>query len=495
VNTALNSVRFRSNAWTNNNNTDLYFSITGAQQSDNATTGGFDGGVINNPIKLNHEFLELIGEEGTQKFMFHEWGFPESVIPNTFGYTLRDTKTPGTFNRIFGALIKNPFDLSAEGSPGVALTHHLYVCGDFAARGMIDSKEGVFVAHGGPKLLGWGPEGYGNIPGAKRNPMLLIKDDGWTDNVAPDTWETRIMYNDGSPTVPDFKYKWANFATDNLTTQRKVMCRDIVHTNFIGPLMDANTNIETTKIESYTSLLPHSGGKTVKDLGSPTQQWDNLYVKNLHVSGSGGSGANIQKGVNVSTDSNGVANITFPSAFPSGTVPAITVTPVNAAGNSISLVITAQSNTGFSVKATALGSHVHNVNGTTGNVDLTHGHFAQGTTNGVNLQHGHLAQGTTATNGNHSHGVNAASEVTSTTSSHNHNYARAGGSSGDTASAGTHDHTFLNAPTNNALGTHDHTFLNAPTNNALGQHSHTVNINSAAATLTPLQITFNWIAL
>ncbi|MCL2135849.1 MAG: InlB B-repeat-containing protein [Candidatus Bathyarchaeota archaeon] len=231
-------------------------------------SGNWNGGTISIPIELIQNFTVVNGEQDMQKLVYPDLDLGEPSIPNPpVGYMLKDSL--GNFNRIFGVLIKNPANPGSSGSPAIGLTHHLILRGDFNARGMIDSKEGVFVAHGGPKLIGWGPEGSGKLPNAKRNPMLLIKNDGWPDNVAPDTWETRIM----SPTGT---YSWANFETNHLTTKGKVMCDDIVHTNAIGVRTSG-----ATKIESYNSIMPHPNAST-KNSGSTTQYWLNTYGGNVY---------------------------------------------------------------------------------------------------------------------------------------------------------------------------------------------------------------------
>jgi hypothetical protein len=245
---------------------DFYCIIWG---SSGGGGGSWNGGTITTPIELMQNFTTVNGEQELQKLLYEEWLNQPPDIPNPpVGYMLRDNTTQN-FNRIFGILIKNPANPGSAGSPAVGLTHHLIVRGDYQVRGMIDSKEGVFVAHGGPKLIGWGPEGYGNLPNAKRNPMLLIKDDGWPDNVAPNTWETRIM----SPTGV---YSWASFETNHLTTKGKVMCDDIVHTNAIGV-----RTAGATKIEFYNSIMPHPNAQT-NNSGSISQYWLNTYGGNVY---------------------------------------------------------------------------------------------------------------------------------------------------------------------------------------------------------------------
>ncbi|MDR2203646.1 MAG: hypothetical protein LBE76_05045 [Nitrososphaerota archaeon] len=189
------SARYYSNAWQFNlGNAMFLFQVLGTN-SGGGGGGSWNGGTITSPIELKHNFTEVIGKLQLQNLLYEEWANQLPYMPSTpVGYTLKDNIT-SNFNRIFGIIIKQ--NSGSAGSPAVGLTHHLFVRGDFQVRGMIDSKEGVFVAHGGPKLIGWGPEGYGNLPNAKRNPMLLIKNDDRPDNTAPDTWETRIMSSTG----------------------------------------------------------------------------------------------------------------------------------------------------------------------------------------------------------------------------------------------------------------------------------------------------------
>ncbi|MCL2642213.1 MAG: InlB B-repeat-containing protein [Candidatus Bathyarchaeota archaeon] len=404
----------------------LMFQVLG---TNDVEISSFNGSVVSKPIEILQNFTEVNGEFDVQYLLYPVWeGRPSDalIMPNPpIGYTLCDKKTR-RYNRIFGATVKNPYNTTPgyTGSPAVVLTHHLIIGGSHHVRGSIDAKEGTFVAHGGPKLLKWGPEGPetpGQNPRPKRNPMLLIKDDGWTDNIAPDTWETRIMYNASpNPLIGNFKYKWANFTTNHLTAHGKVMCDDIVHTNAIG----ARTS--GANVEFYNSVIPHSGVQSIKNLGASGKEWDNLYVKNLYVSG-GGSVGGVQKGSS-STSPSGTTTIAFQTPFAITPTVICTIKDVSATTRPIGIIITNVTTSGFTVKTFVMTAHKHKIGDAFGTVNTplavdsagSHTHTVSqdqtdsrvtgvpSTSNVVSHTHKHsdfYANTPTGSAGSHSHGL------------------------------------------------------------------------------------------
>jgi hypothetical protein len=231
-------------------------------------------------------------------------------------------------------------------------------------------------------------------------------------------------------------------------------------------------------IALYNSIEPN--GSNI-NLGSSAREFENLYVKNLHVSGSGGGGAGgVQKGTTTQTTnaSTGLLTVSFPTAFPAGTIPVVTCTPIDTNGRTISLVIINRTNQNFTVKATLAGtdSHKHKIGDAWGtstlnwniNSESIHTHSC---TNGVTGNAGgHNHGGLTGSENSHTHGVNAASELSDytfpvTSPAHRHYYARAGGISGNTAGGSVHSHSVSN------VGDHGHTHVNFTTNSNSG-HSH-----------------------
>jgi hypothetical protein len=117
----------------------------------------------------------------------------------------------------------------------------------------------------------------------------------------------------------------------------------------IGNVTVSN-NLYVNAINTITAAdLPVnlSAGKRLKVIGD------------LEVTGSLiGGGSGIQSGSS-STNASGVATVNFGTAF--GSTPKIVVTPVDASARCISVVITAQSTSAFSVKTMVVSSHDHSV--------------------------------------------------------------------------------------------------------------------------------------
>jgi hypothetical protein len=262
---------------------------------------------------------------------------------------------------------------------------------------------------------------------------------------------------------------------------------------------------DTTKIEVYTSLLPSVSGRAVKNLGDATKQWDNLYVKNLHVSGVG----RVYRG-SATTNSNGEAYIPFSPAFAS--VPFITVTPRDLAGRALACVVTSRNVSGFNVKISlAAVAHIHKV-----------GTATQAISNLMAIegesQHFHtLSHNSTEAAGNHSHTITSTStgHTTSTELNHTHEYlsfvaptfTETGGAHshsqinyGSTPQAGPatgqqsagvyhiHETTMYPATSTNSGGSHSHGLIfgapkGYPTTSNSG-HNHTVSVNIASGTNT-----------
>jgi hypothetical protein len=142
--------------------------------------------------------------------------------------------------------------------------HHLYVRGDLKLRGMVNTFEGKFIAHAGPKLIGWGHEGHdkdlppGVVP--KRNPEFIIWDDGIAGNPAPNTWEFLIVRNDTN-------YEWANIAANNITA----------HDTINASHFKSRTS---QPITVYSSVEPNSNGAL--DLGSNTKAFHEIFTQYLY---------------------------------------------------------------------------------------------------------------------------------------------------------------------------------------------------------------------
>ncbi len=268
-------------------------------------------------------------------------------------------------------------------------------------------------------------------------------------------------------------------------------------------------NGTSNSIKLYDSTnQPGSDGQVLKNVGG-YPQWATLPTI-----------ASIQKGT-VNTDASGSASVTFPQSF--GSTPSITCTPVDPSGRHISVVITAQSNEQFSIKATVTGDHKHKVGDIFGtdtfglSVDSTEDHthsFSAGAhthmigtasatvgwtmgidsqgshshtvvgTSGVGGAHNHTVVGTTGTGSAHSHNVNnhthamtgaSGNGTTGSTSGHTHSYTYyyvsgwvTGGSSPSTTSESSHTHYYSGYSSD--VGNHSHTYSGYSGNS--GSHSH-----------------------
>jgi hypothetical protein len=224
------------------------------------------------------------------------------------------------------------------------------------------------------------------------------------------------------------------------------------------------------------------------NLGSAQREFENLYVKNLHVSGSDSGGA--QKGTTAQTTdaSTGLLTVSFPTAFPAGTIPVVTCTPIDTNGRTISLVIINRTNQNFTVKATLAGteSHKHKVGDAWGtstfnwniNNNGDHYHAVQGWTASANANHGHGMTGSTASGGSHTHGINFNPQQSPWTSNngntgqvHQHQY-YIGTFPSATNSDGAHTHGAGSLTVSSADATHYHLFDTAQTGTD-GAHNHT----------------------
>jgi uncharacterized repeat protein (TIGR02543 family) len=309
--------------------------ITGTLTGNGGGNITFGGGNVFNPIILNQAFPVFTGDNDVQVWMYPEQNGNVSVVPSgNLGLVFTNSVSPSKTFKTFGARVLNPADPTyTAGLDAFAMWSHLFVRGDFKVRGMVNTYEGKFVAHAGPKLIGWGREGHvSEHPQGTvfiRNPEFIIWDDEIEGNTVPTTWDFLI-----ARPIGDFKYRydWAHIAANS------VICHGIVHTNAIGIYDNVGA------IESYNTLMPHTNAVT-KDLGQSNREWENLYVKNLHVSGSSG---NVKRGT-ASTNNQGTTYVPFGPSFPSGVTPRVTAT-VKGAYDPIIITVDNITNAGFTVR-------------------------------------------------------------------------------------------------------------------------------------------------
>ncbi|MCL1971301.1 MAG: hypothetical protein FWF66_07615 [Candidatus Bathyarchaeota archaeon] len=352
-------------------------------------------------------------------------------------------------------------------NPGIVCSHHFVIRKDLLLNGMIDCIEGAIVLHAGP---------YRQWLGSHQNPTIYTKEDNYH--------------------MVDFKKFWP----DEFIPIRA----GGIYTGWLEKLPG------TSGIQLKSTLLDgndNSGnsGEVLTSTGGGAPIW--------HASGSGG----MQKGTTTQTTnaSTGLLTVTFPTAFPAGTIPVVTCTPIDTNGRTISLVITNRTNQNFTVKATLAGtdshkhkigdawgtstfnwninnesSHTHSCNdGVTGNAGA-HAHSISGSTanesshthscnNGVTGNaggHTHGTNGTTGTESAHTHSVthSSSSATTGSTNSHTHSYNYWYVTNNVTDSNGSHSHSIA------SVGDHGHTNVNITTTGNSG-HSHGAGTLSAAS--------------
>ena len=336
--------------------------INGTLAGNGGGNIAFGGGVVENPIKVKQQpdffTVEIARNNGVD--MLRDWmyyGDPgqwiqypsdirSTLISGSTGITFFDplgnhaelyAMVRGTYERNNDGSIKhdangNPI-IATAGTTGICVNQHLWVRKDMCVRGMIDSTEGIFVAHSGPRNIGWGPYGkYDSVnnPNPKRTPMLLIADDEMPGNPSPDTWEVRKMKLDGT-------WPWVNFEANDLISNndvigrrdilahRDLFCYRNVYLNAVRKQHTAWDNIFV-----WDTIAPpaeaQANGREV-NLGTPQCPWDNLYVKSLHVIGGNGAGdMRCGEGKTEQQSSTpGTTTITF-TPFPVGVIPRITCT-------------------------------------------------------------------------------------------------------------------------------------------------------------------------
>jgi hypothetical protein len=285
--------------------------------------------------------------------------------------------------------------------------------------------------------------------------------------------------------IPTISYGKTDFANQNLLQTSDAVFSTVKGTNAAGALKAGNEAAVGWDTD-YVSLAAFN-----KHLLLATPSGKNVYVqRNLHVYGNitcdGTVSNSIQKGT-ATTNSSGTATVTFATAFSS--TPVITCTPVDSNGRSISIVITSQSTTGFTVKATVTGSHNHVIgnNSAIYNTDSggSHSHsytdyYANGST------------GATTITGTHNHVVanNNQSLTTGSTSGHTHSYV-------DYYAAGNTQNTSINESHSHVVGNSNHQL----TTQGAGSHSHAYTVYYAdgntfdASPVSNLAVSFNWIAV
>jgi hypothetical protein len=377
-------------------------------------SGHWDGGQVDSPITIRDNYMKLYNfqadaDTAAQTDPVYSWSVRDWLYGGDTINGLATLKPPGAeeskniglrFVTPNGGIWSNLHNIAISNvSPALGVTKHFFIRGDFIVRGPLNSHEGIIVLHGNginhsnqqPATpgnfktgwnIGWGPrkggapfiwlaEGGDYLDDAKQggnaaaSTLLIVTNNDVNKQEPPEDIPGYRLWPDGQVTVTK-AYKWGHLEAGKITSH------DIVHTDFIGPVVPLRfvenpsglqAFLDGTQIEVFTSLVPSSSGRTVKNLGDPTKQWDNLYVKNLHVSGSSGT----KKGTVSITNSNGTADVYFATPFPSGSTPVIVCTPIDNGGRSISIVIgllPGQSNyqNGFRAYASisvVTGSHNH----------------------------------------------------------------------------------------------------------------------------------------
>jgi hypothetical protein len=389
--------------------------------------------------------------------------------PKSAAIKFKSTILNGQNVTLTASLFQVNFDIvgGTGPNPGIVCSHHFVIRKDLLLNGMIDCFEGAIVLHAGP---------YRQWLGSHQNPTIYTKEDNYH--------------------MVDFKKFWP----DEFIPIRV----GGIYTGWLEKLPG------TSGIQLKSALLDGNGnsgnsGEVLTSTGGGAPIW--------HASGSGG----MQKGTTTQTTnaSTGLLTVTFPTAFPAGTIPVVTCTPIDTNGRTISLVITNRTNQNFTVKATLAGtdSHKHKIgdawgtstfnwdinnenshthscnNGVTGNAGA-HAHSISGSTasetshthscnNGVTGNaggHTHGTNGTTGTESAHTHSVthSSSSATTGSTNSHTHSYNYWYVTNNVTGSNGSHSHSIA------SVGDHGHTNVNITTTGNSG-HSHGAGTLSAAS--------------
>lgn len=155
-------------------------------------------------------------------------------------------------------------------------------------------------------------------------------------NPSPNTWEVRKLKLNGT-------WPWVNLEANDFISH------GIVKTNV---LQAETTSGSSGVIASYDNLIPAPAAQLTRqvNLGSTAYEWDNLYVKNLHVSGTNNIGSpSIQAGTGTTNSTTGVATITFAKAFSAAPVVTVTIYDQNDTSRPIIAKLTNVTTTGFSV--------------------------------------------------------------------------------------------------------------------------------------------------
>jgi len=461
--------------------------LDGNVQITGTLTGGggggtFDGGNVHTPITIYDNYLKLYNyqtdadaaaiSDPIYSWSVRDWLYggdkingvatllpPGANVTPNIGLRLANNKPSAIdgnwWNNLHNIVVHGDANMNnPEGSPALGVTKQFFIRGDFVARGPLNSHEGIIVLHGNginqnnmqPATpgnyktgwhIGWGPrvgtpfvflaEGGDFVHGQGGNPdaeTLLI-----VTNRDPPNPQTDAPL----PTLKSNAYKWGHFECGKITSH------DIIHTNEIGPCVN-NINpppnyVKPNKIQSYVTIAPHPikpDWVTTRDLGTPQQEWDNLYVKNLHVSGN--SSINIRRGVAATNTTTGVVFV--PLDFPAGTAPHVTATvksysstPTQPNTDPIVISVYNVTNSGFYVRTMIVGTaeHKHKI----GNVNAT------ANNEGFSIQ----------SDGNHSH-----SQINYSATS------QAGPSTGQPNTGASHTHTtsMYPAASTNSGGSHTH---------------------------------------
>ena len=259
----------------------------------------------------------------------------------------------------------------------------------------------------------------------------------------------------------------------DLTCQGAITCDgDIISHNAV-----CTAHLKTqggSNIGIYNTLLP-APNATSRNLGSTTYPFDNLYVKNLHVTNTSGSSQ---------TDATGTKQISFTSGtFASGYTPKIVCTAYDTAGRSITAVVTAKSNTGFTVKTFLSGSSVHN---------HKVGDARPSTSNPLAVSSG----------GSHNHTITNGSPQgvsTSNVNSHTHTYTSWVAAT-STGTGGSHDHSMTKPTYVRELAMRKQDGSTYVVGVTMTQYNEPVTemwteTNSTSTTNAPVQANFDWIAM
>ncbi|MCL2135615.1 MAG: hypothetical protein FWH37_08775 [Candidatus Bathyarchaeota archaeon] len=136
VNTALNSVRFRNNAWTNNSNNNLYFSVIGSTTSGGGD-GNFDGGTINNPLEIKCQFPYLADQPAV-----NSWMTSAPLNPSNYNAYLRFTNinSPQHSTDIYGISFKDDTNTTV---PAIGINDSLLVRKNLFTQGYMRTAKSI----------------------------------------------------------------------------------------------------------------------------------------------------------------------------------------------------------------------------------------------------------------------------------------------------------------------------------------------------------------